>query len=487
MINTHDPRLLTGVAGLDQILHGGLIPRRAYLVRGGPGSGKTTLGLHCLLAGDPSKSLLVTLGEAEDQLRDNAKRSGLSLDGVSVLDLSPGQADGTGGDTYNLLESWDVEGNTNHDRILGHVLEHRPQCVLIDSLSQMRYLSPDTFQFRKQVLSLLRTLTGEGATVIFTSEEIGDEDNQALPFLSDGVISLESTDYGRLCRITKFRGSGFEAGLHFYQLGKEGMTLFPRLMPNKFFRTNTHTQISSGLPELDALTHGGIERGTVTLLSGPTGVGKTTLGAQFLSQATADGERAVIYNFDENASTFFTRCRQIGLPVDEMVGKGQLLFEAVEPLLYHPDQFAMRVREEVEQAGATVVMIDSLSGYQQSMSGEKLQERVHALCRYLINMGVTVVLVNEIFTIAGSQARVTEYGLSYVADNIIMLRYIELDGELRKTIGVLKKRAGSFEKALREFDITPDGLQVGRPLQGMRGLLSGVPEMVQPNQRIDTP
>lgn len=481
MTHTHDPRLLTGVDGLDQILHGGLIPRRAYLIRGGPGSGKTTLGIHFLVTDHPSESLFVSLGEAEGQLRDNARRSGLSLDGVDVLDVSPGQASDTGGNTYNLLESWDVEGNTIHDKILDYVSEHQPKRILIDSLSQMRYLSADTFQYRKQVLSLLRSLTGGGATVIFTSEESVDEEDQALAFLSDGVISLEHMEYGRLCRITKLRGSGFEEGAHFYQLDKQGMTLFPRLMPNQFSRTNSHTQISSGIPEFDALTHGGLERGTVTLLSGPTGVGKTTLGAQMMSQAAAKGERAVVYNFDESESTFFTRCRQVGLPVEQMVEKGHLRFEAVEPLLYHPDQFAASVRNEVEEAGTTMVMIDSLSGYQQSMAGENLQARVHALCRYLVNMGVTVVLVNEVFTITGSQARVTEYGLSYVADNIIMLRYIELDGELRKTIGVLKKRTGSFEKALREFDITSDGLQVGRPLHGMRGLLSGVPEVIQPN------
>ena len=486
MTHTHDPRLLTGVAGLDKILHGGLIPQRAYLIRGGPGTGKTTLGMHFLMTEHASDNLLVTLGETEEQLRDNARRSGLSLDEVNVLDVSPGQANDVRNNTYNLLESWDVEGNTIHDKILDHVSEHRPKRVVIDSLSQMRYLSADTFQFRKQALSLLRTLTGEGATVIITSEESADEDDQALPFLSDGVISLWHTEFGRLCRVTKLRGSGFEEGQHFYQLNKQGMTLFPRLIPSNHSRINTHTHISSGLPELDALTHGGIERGTVTLLSGPTGVGKTTLGAQLMSQAAANGERAMIYNFDEIESTFFTRCRQIGLPIEEMVKKGHLCFEAVEPLLYHPDQFAAGVRKEVEEAGTTMVMIDSLSGYQQSMAGENLQERVHALCRYLVNMGVTVVLVNEVFTITGNQARVTEYGLSYVADNIIMLRYIELDGELRKTIGVLKKRTGSFEKVLREFDITSDGLMVGRPLHGMRGLLSGVPEVIQPNYNSGT-
>ncbi|KPQ25540.1 MAG: circadian clock protein KaiC [Halomonas sp. HL-48] len=485
MTRPHPLRLSTGIAGLDQILHGGLIAQRAYLVRGGPGSGKTTLGMHFLLDDSDSDSLLVTLGEDEEKLRDNARRSGLSLDNVKILDVSPGQASEVGSDVYSLLESWDVEGNTIHDSILDHARQYRPKRVLIDSLSQMRYLSADTFQFRKQVLSLLRTLTNQGATVMFTSEESTAEDDKALLFLGDGVISLESTDYGRLCRITKFRGSGFEDGTHFYQLDSQGMTLFPRLVPNKFFRSHSHTQMSSGLPALDALTHGGIERGTVTLLSGPTGVGKTTLGAQFIVQAAAKGERAVIYNFDENASTFFMRCQQIGLPAEEMVDKGTLSFEAIEPLLYHPDQFSASVREEIENQNTTVVMIDSLSGYQQSMSGEHLQARVHALCRYLVNMGVTVILVNETFTITDTQARVTEYGLSYVADNIIMLRYIELNGELRKTIGVLKKRASNFEKNLREFDITQEGIQVGETLHGMRGLMNGVPEMINLNHASD--
>ncbi|MCZ0925871.1 hypothetical protein L0636_10950 [Halomonas janggokensis] len=210
-----------------------MIPRRAYLVRGGPGTGKTTLGIHCLLAGPHSESLFITLGEAEEQLRFNAERSGLAMDNVAVLDVSPGQLS-IADSTYNLLESWDVEGNAIHDRILDYVREHRPKRILIDSLSQMRYLSADAFQFRKQILSLLRTLTEEGATVIFTSEESDDGDEQALPFLSDGVISLEPTAHGRLCRITKFRGSGFAEGAHFYQLDENGMTLHPRLIPNHF-------------------------------------------------------------------------------------------------------------------------------------------------------------------------------------------------------------------------------------------------------------
>lgn len=485
MITPSDDRILTGIKGFDEILHGGLIPRRSYLIRGGPGTGKTTLGLHFLI-NDPEKDgLFVTLGETEGQLRGNAERAGLSMDGLDVLDLSPGHGDESSG-TYSLLESWDVEGNAIHDGILAYVREHQPRRIFIDSLSQMRYLSADTFQFRKQVLSLLRRLTGEGATVVFTSEQAPGDDDQALPVLSDGVISLEQTDNGRRCRITKFRGSSFAESSHDFHLGNGGLTLYPRLVPDQHCRFSTHVRLSSGIPKFDELTHGGIESGTVTLLSGPTGVGKTTLGAQLMSEAAKRGERSVIYCFDEGRSTFFTRCQQIGLPVEEMVSSGKLRFEAVEPLHYSPDQFAASVRREVEECGTKMVMIDSLSGYHQSVRGENLQVPVHALCRYLVNMGVTVVLVNEVFSITGDQARVTEYGLSYLADNIIMLRYIELDGELRKTIGVLKKRAGNFEKSLREFEITQEGIVVGPPLRGLRGILGGVPEIVRASTRDST-
>lgn len=469
-------RIRTGVPGFDEILRGGLIPRRAYLICGGPGSGKTTLGLHFLINGPHPGSLFITLGESAQQLRENAEFSGLPMEGVEVLDLSPGQEES--GDTYTLLTSWDVEGNSLHDRILDYVQEHQPTRILIDSFSQMRYLSADTFLFRKQVLSLLQKLTANGATVLFTSEHgPGDDGDDSLPFLSDGVITLEQTDSGRQCQITKLRGSSFASGAHDFYLGDGGMTLYPRLVPSHHGRQVEHTPLGSGLPEFDALTHGGLERGTITLFSGPTGVGKTTLGAQLMSEAAKRHERSVIYSFDEGASTFLARCRQVSLPVEEMIAAGHLNFEAVEPLHYNPDSFATRVRVEIEERGTTMVMIDSLSGYQQSVRGDDLQQRVHALCRYLVNMGVTVLLVNEVFSITGQQAKVTEYGLSYLADNIIMLRYIELDSELRKSIGVLKKRTGGFEKTLREFDITSAGLKVGQPFHGLRGILGGIPEV----------
>lgn len=476
MMTAQNSRLATGITGLNEILSGGLLPSQSFLVSGGPGAGKTILGMHFLTLGTAGKSLFVTLGETGAQLRHNAAKLQLSIDDVKILDLSPGKAEHDG-EAYSLLESWDVEGTAIHDQIIEKARELNPDRVFIDSVSHMRYLSSDAFQYRKQVLSMLRKLTDGGATVLFTAEQEEGTEDDALNFLSDGIIKLQQTDYGRTCQIKKLRGSGFVPGPHFYSIGDAGITLYPRLLPEDHGRTFQLEPISSGVPELDELTHGGIERGTVTLVTGPTGVGKTTLAAQYMKEAASRGEHSVIYNFDEGASTFFLRCEKIGLPAQKMVETGYLRFEAIEPLHYNADQFASMVRDDVENKGAKLVLLDSLSGYRQSVRGDDLQERVHALCRYLVNMGVTVLLVNETFSITGEEMRVTENEVSYLADTIVLLRYLELAGEMRKTIGVLKKRTGDFEKTLREFEISRYGLKVGEPLTQLRGILTGMPEM----------
>ncbi len=467
-------RVLAGVPGIDEILKGGFLAGRTYLVRGGAGTGKTTLGIQYLLHGDPGECALITLGEGAEQLHEDAARVGLPLDAVATLDLSPGDDDDSTGGSYNLLESWEAEGDSIHDRIVEYIQARRPQRILIDSLSQLRYLMPDTFQFRKQVLSLARKLTRTGATVLITAEAGSADGDDDLQFLSDGVIHLQRTVSGCVCEVTKMRGSDFMAGPHHYRLSDQGMVVYPRLVPGDHCRSYTHESIGSGVAGIDELTGGGIERGTVTLVSGPTGVGKTTLAAHFMKEAASRGERSVIYCFDEVESTFMHRCESLNLPVRRMVEQGALAFEAVEALYYDPDHFAFRVREEVERNGARIVMIDSLAGYRQSVRGEDLVARVHALCRYLVNMGVTVILVNEVRAIAGDEFYVSDDQVSYLADTILMLRYVELEGRLCKTMGILKKRTGDFEKTLREFDIRSNGIEVGEPLTGVQGLLRGV-------------
>jgi circadian clock protein KaiC len=354
----------------------------------------------------------------------------------------------------------------------------KPQRVFLDAITQFRYLAADEFQFRKQVLSFLRFLVEGGATVVFTSEGTASAPDDDLQFISDGVIYLELLPEGRTLSVTKLRGSNFRDGRHSLRLTDTGMEVFPRLLPESYSQEFVAESISSGIPELDELLHGGLERGTVTVISGPSGVGKTTVGLQFMKEAAGRGERSVVYVFEESMSTLQRRCESVNIPVQAMVKQGTLSLVPVEPLLYSPDRLARMVRREVEEQNARIVMIDSIAGYQLSMRGQNLVNNLHALCKYLTNMGVTVLLINEVQTIAGD-FRITEIGISYLADNIVFMRYLERQlpnrTEIRKAIGTLKKRLSNFEKTMREFDITRYGLKVSKPIPGLRGILSAAP------------
>ncbi len=473
-------RLSTGVQGLDEVLSGGLIRGRAYLVRGGPGCGKTTLGMHFLTTGIKAgeSGLYISLGEPEGKLRQNAAASGFNLEGVKFLDLSPPAEFFAEAESYDIFSPAEVELEPTTKRIVEAVESLKPTRVFIDSMTQIRYLSTDAFQFRKQALSFLRFLTDRNATVLFTAEgssEIPDDD---LQFLADGIIHVEFNQQGRTLAVTKFRGSGFRSGEHSMRLGDGGMTVFPHLVPEKIQRDFVSEPMSFGVPEIDELTHGGLERGTTSLITGPTGTGKTTLGLQFIKEAAGRGEHSAVYTFEEGVDTLLNRCGDINIPVRAMVEQGTLSVVQIEPLRYTPDEFARMVRNDVEAKRRRIVMIDSITGYGLCMQGRDFVTHVHGLAAYLRSVGVTVVLINEIDNITGD-FRASNDQVSYLADNIIFLRYVEINGELRKAVGVLKKRAGSFEKALREIDITRYGIKVGKPLTGLRGILSGSPELME--------
>ncbi|MGV0024603.1 ATPase domain-containing protein [Phormidesmis priestleyi] len=474
----HD-RLSIGVLGLDAVLEGGLLPRRAYLIRGGPGAGKTTLGLEFLAAGAAQNepTLFISLSESELQVRSNADLLGLDLEAVTFLDLSPSSSFFSEVETYDIFSPAEVEREPTTQKIVEQVQQLQPRRVFIDAMTQFRYLSSDVFQFRKQVLSFLRFLLEQGATVLFTSESSDANPDDDLQFMSDGVIDLQQNEGEHTVRVTKFRGSHFRSGSHTLRLLNTGLAVFPRLQPDRYERDFVLEAISSGVSELDQMLHGGIERGTITVLTGPTGVGKTSLGMQFMKAAAGRGERSVLYTFEEQVNTLLHRAKSINTPVQEMIEQGTLSVVAIEPLHLSPDEFANLVRREVEQQRVRVVMIDSISGYELSVRGGSLVTHLHALCKYLQNMGVTVILVNESEYIIGD-LRVTGIGISYLADNVVFLRYLEMGGEMRKAIGVLKKRLSNFERTLRELDITSEGIQVGQPLTQLRGILSGIPEWV---------
>jgi circadian clock protein KaiC len=470
-------RMQTGVRGLDEILNGGLLSQQAYLLHGNPGTGKTMLGFHFLTTGSAKneRALFITMGEPAEQLQANAISLGFDLSGVKFLDLAPSADFFSQVQTYDIFSPADVEREPTTERITSEVETLKPIRVFVDAITHFRYLSADDAQFRRQVHSFLRFLVQNGATVLFTSEASAAETDDDLQYMSDGIIRLDQIDEIRRISVTKFRGSDFTGGFHSMRLSSLGMEVFPRLLPLSSFTQEFVTDlISSGLPEIDTLLHGGLERGTITIISGPSGVGKTTLGMQFMKQAAEHGERSVIYAFEEWSIMLLRRSENVNIPVKQMIERGTLSLIEVEPLRYTPDEFANMVRDDVEQKGAAIVMIDSISGYRLSVRGEGLVRHLHALSKYLQSMGVAVILINEVEEVVGN-FRVTDVGISYIADSIIFLRYLEFRGELRRAIGVLKKRLSDFEKTLREYQITADGIKVGKPLSNLRGILTGMP------------
>ncbi|MFC7188338.1 ATPase domain-containing protein [Halorubrum yunnanense] len=474
-------RMSTGIAGLDEILSGGLVPERSYMVRGQAGSGKTILSLHFLQQGvhEGETSLFINLEEDARDLKANAAALGFDTDAIDFLDLSPSADVFTEDQSYEVFAPEEVESEPLTDRIVEGVTEVDPDRVVVDPLTQLRFLLSDDYQFRKQVVGFMRFLKDQDTTVVFTVQDTDSLPTDDLEFITDGTIRLGTEEYGKRIDVPKFRGSSTLSGDHAYRVTDDGMEVYPALQPGTRNGEFDFGQISSGIDEVDDLLHGGIERGTVTIVSGPTGVGKTTLSTQFMKQAAERGERSVIYLFEENRGTFLTRSRAVGIPVDEMLKRGTLQVVEVEALERSPQEFARMVREEVEERDAELVMIDGIAGYRLTLRGEggMLIHQMHALGRYLKNAGATGVFIDETRNITGDFEATVE-NISYLADNILFLRHLEVQGEMRKAIGVLKKRTSDFERTIREFRITEDGVRVGEPMTGLRGILSGTPEVV---------
>ncbi len=471
-------RVSTGVSGVDDILGGGYLPESATLVRGPPGSGKSIFTLHFLAAGGDADEtgLYINLGEPENYIRDTAKDFGFDIESIEFLNLSPSGDQFQTDETYTLFQSDEVETPSLVENIRTEVQELTPDRVVVDPVTEFRYLAPDEHQFRSQILGLVEFLKSEGATVLLTSQAAASMPDDDLQFLVDAVVNLEEEPDRRMIHVSKFRGSSVKRGHHTLRITDDGMQAWPRLDPNRHGRERSPSKLSSGVPELDSLLSGGLTTGTITFLSGPTGVGKTTTGLQFMKEAAGRGQRSVLYSFEEDRSTLFERAEAVNIPVSDMIDRGTLTVEVIGPDELTLDEFIHHIRTEVEDNDAEIVMIDGTSGFEQSLRGigaEPMQDLVK-IGRYLRNMGVTGLVTNEVHNITG-EFRATDQGMSYLADNIVVLRHVEYKGSLRKVIGVLKMRTSDYENQLRELEITEHGLRVGEPLPELRGILTGTP------------
>lgn len=459
------------------------------MVRGQAGSGKTILSFHFLQQGidEGETALFINLEEDLRDLKANAAALGFDTDAIEFLDLSLSADAFVEDESYEVFEPAEVEREPLTDRIVEGVTAVDPDRVVVDPLTQLRFLLSDDYQFRKQVVGFMRFLKDRESTVLFTVQNTESLPTDDLEFITDGTIRLNAASYGKTVDVPKFRGSATQGGDHAYRVTDSGIEVYPALQPGSHRAVDVEFEkMSSGISEVDKLLGGGIERGTVTIVSGPTGVGKTTLSTQFMKAAADRGERSVIYLFEENKGTFLTRSRAINIPVDEMIEKGTLQVNEVEALERSPQEFARMVREEVEERDADIVMIDGISGYRLTLRGadDQMLQQMHALGRYLKNAGVTGIFVDETRNVTG-EFRATMENVSYLADNIVFLRHLEVEGELRKAIGVLKKRTSDFERTIREFQMTGRGITVGEPMSNLRGILSGTPETVDRDSKED--
>ena len=479
------PRDKTGIAGLDDVLRGGLPRSRLYLVKGEPGVGKTTLALQFLLEGARAKErvLYVTLSETEHEIRQVADSHGWSLDGLNLYELSSAEQTLRLDDVNTLYATADVDLKETMRVLLDEVDRVKPQRVVFDSLSEIRLLAQTPMRYRRQLLSLKQHFAGRDCTVLLLDDRTGDVADVQVESLAHGVILLEQLpmEYGadrRRVRIAKLRGSSFRSGYHDYVVSTGGLIVFPRLIAAEH-RTDVLTEVlASGIPALDAILGGGVDRSTATLLVGPAGTGKSAIATQFACAAAAKGEVASYFLFEERIGTLRRRAEYLGMALDANVERGMLRLHQVDPAELAPDEFTQLVRDEVEQQGARVVVIDSINGYYSAMPGARfLTLQMHELLAYLSEHGVASLLTMGQSGLAGSQMS-SPVDLSYLADTIVMLRYFETGGRVRKAISVLKKRSGAHADSIHSLELAANGIVIGPSLDALRGVLTGSPQTV---------
>lgn len=475
----------SGVPGLDDVLHGGLPPGHLYLIEGEPGTGKTTLALQYLLAGRASgeSTLYVTLSETAEELRDVARSHGWDLDGIELVELERDIARHETENQYSVFESTEVELGDTTEAIYKAAERTQPSRVIVDSLAELRLLSRDTLRFRRELLGMKRFFSDLKATVMMLDDLTLDVHGGLLQSIAHGVIRLErlTTDYGserRRLIVPKLRGSRFREGYHDYRLLKGGMKIFPRLVAAEHRRAVLPGQVLSGLHNLDEMLGGGLDRGTSTILVGPSGTGKSTLVAAYACAAAEHGERSEIFLFDENLGTFFARADGLGIPLKKYMDANLVRISQLDPAEVSPGELTQMIRDAVEEAQAQFIFIDSLNGLVQAMPGERtLIVQVHELLSYLGQSSVTTLLTLAQHGVMGDGMTSTAE-LSYLADTLILLRFFEAFGEMRQAISVIKKRTGIHEKTLREFRIVPGGFEIGPPLREFQGVFTGVPQYV---------
>jgi circadian clock protein KaiC len=471
-------RASTGIAGLDDVLGGGLPANHLYLLEGTPGAGKTTIGLQFLLKGVEcgEKGLYITLSETTSELLTVAQSHGWSLEDVEVFQLMTDE--GLSPDAeQSVLHPSEVELGETTRVIMAAAERTKPSRVVFDSLSELRLLAQNPLRYRRQVLALKNFFATRNCTVLLLDDRSARQEDLQLHSIAHGVVSVDQyvNTYGperRRMRVIKMRGIPFRGGEHDCSLTTGGLQVFPRLQTSQWRGKFDGELVGTGSKELDQLLGGGLARGSNTLFTGPSGVGKTSTAIACARERLLNGEKVAYYLFDESLGTLLMRSRALGLDVTQFIDAGQLNIRTLDPSEVSPGEFAHMVRRSVEE-GARAVVIDSLNAYLQAMPGDKhLMLQMHEVLTYLNQRGIVTMLILAQHGVLGEVRG--DIDLSYLSDAILVFRFFEARGSLLKAVSVVKSRTTQHEFTIREFRLTNNGVEVGEALSDFEGVMSGL-------------
>ncbi|HWB51212.1 MAG TPA: ATPase domain-containing protein [Stellaceae bacterium] len=468
--------------GLDEVLCGGLACNRLHLLEGSPGTGKTTIALQFLMAGAARSEtgMYISLAETECELRAGAQSHGWDIDGrIEILELIPPESVLDSEQHQSLLYSSDLELGEAVQRMFAAIDRVRPQRVVIDSLSEIRLLAQSSLRYRRQILGLKHYFARHQSTVVLLDDMTTESMDQAVHSIAHSVTHLDqlAPTYGgerRRLRIVKCRGQDFRSGYHDFTIKPGGIFVFPRLVAADFRSDRPARLLPSGISGLDALLGGGITTGSSTLVIGPAGVGKSILLFQYLAAAVGRGERGALFIFDEELGLMMRRAKALGIDFAAMQAAGKIYIEQLDAAELSPGEFAERVTRCVDTEDISVVAIDSLNGYQAAMPQEQfLILHLHELLQYLNRRGAASFLTVAQHGVLGDMRQTID--ATYLADTVILLRFFEASGHVRRAMSVVKKRTGAHEATIRELQIDGHGIRLGPPLEEFQGVLGGVP------------
>jgi circadian clock protein KaiC len=477
-------RISTGIPGLDNILCGGLAANRLYLVDGNPGVGKTTLALQFLLEGVRlgERCLYVSLSETRDELDAVADSHGWSLDGITVIELSQVEQTLTPKSQNTLFQPAEVELANLSRLLMGEFDRVEPARMVLDSLSEMRLMAQSALRYRREILRLKQHFASRQCTVLLLDDRSHSAQEGQVQSIVHGMIALQTVPlkFGinrRFLSVAKMRGSRFREGNHDYVIESGGLRVFPRLLAMNGPIDFPRDTFSSGNRQLDELVGGGLDAGTGTLFMGPAGSGKSTVASMYAAVAAAQGRRVLYFAFDEVVGILTQRAQQTGLDFQSHLRSGMLQIEQVDAAEIAPGELANRIIEAVDNEGVRMVVLDSLNGYVNAMPQEDfLHLHLHELLSYLNQRGVVTIMVLAQHGLVGPMGAPVD--VSYLADTVMLMRFFEARGAMKKAVSVIKKRTGYHEDTIRELTLSPTGVVIGPPLVGFEGVMTGVPRVL---------